>query len=368
MKFNCLRHHLKDTLSLIEKISSKNITLPILNGVLISAKKESLKFTATNLEIGVEIKIPARIIKEGEITVPARILHNFLFNLAGDENLTLESSQNNLLISIKNSSTLIKGYSTEDFPVLPFIRDKEKSFILPVSDFILGLKCVHYAAALSDMKPEIASIFVVSDKSTPFTFAATDSFRLAVKIFPFNLSDFPPILIPSKNVLEIMRILENEDGNLKIIPAKNQIFLISDRLKIISRLTEGVFPNYREIIPKSFSIEAVVDKSSFSSSLKTANVFSGKLNEIKIEVIPGEKSIKLHASNADLGEHSTSINADIRGEEIKMTFNYKYLSESLQFVDSDKVILKFNDENKPVLITGAKDNSFIYLVMPMRDL
>lgn len=367
MKLKCLIHYLKDAFALTEKISAKNTTLPILNSVLISAKK-GLRIVATNLEIGVEIKIPAKIEKEGENAVPAKLLYNFLSNLPSNENIILESSQNNLMISTTNSSTIIKGYNVEDFPLLPSTKEKENLFILPVSDFLSGLNSVYYASSLTEMKPEIASIFINSSKNSPLTFVATDSFRLSKKTVPYTFSDFPPILIPYRNAIEIMRIFENENGDLKILPNKNQLFIFSERIKLVSRLTEGIFPDYEEIIPKNFSTDVFLDKTSFNNALKSASVFSGKLNEVKIEAVSEQKILKIHASSGDIGESVITLPAEISGEKIKIAFNHRYLIDGLRFVSSEKVLLRFNGENKPLFITGAKDNSFYYLVMPMKDI
>ena len=367
MKIKCLTYHLKESLALAERISGKNITLPILNSVLISAKKKELKIIATNLEVGVEIKIPAKIEKEGENAVPSKLLYNFLSNLPSDENIELEAFQNNLTISSNNTSTIIKGYPVEDFPILPTIKEKEIFFNLPVKDFLSGLNSVYYACSFTEMKPEIASVFINSQKNAPLTFVATDSFRLARKNIPYTFLDFPPLLIPYRNVIEIMRIFENENGDIRLIPSKNQLFLFSERIKLVSRLTEGNFPDYEEIIPKKFLTDVVIDKALFNNSLKTASIFSGKLNEIKLEVIPEKKIAKLQASHSDLGENKTNIPIEISGEKLKITFNHRYIIDGLKCIPSDKILLRFNGENKPILITGAKDNSFYYLVMPMKD-
>ena len=368
MELKCLTFHFKDALNLAEKISSKNITLPILNSVLISSEKKEMKLTATNLEIGIEIKIPAKIEKEGKVAVPVKLIYNFISNLPTDETVSLKVSRNNLLIETSHSSTIIKGYSPEDFPLFPSVKEKENSFIFAISDFLLGLNAVYYAASLTEIKPEIASVFISSSKNTPLTFVATDSFRLARKTLHYNFSNFPLLLIPYRNVLELIRIFENEKGDIKLIPSKNQLFLISDKIKFVSRLTEGTFPDYEEIIPKTSSTDVIINKQLFNNNLKIAGVFSGKLNEFKLEIIPDKKILKVQTSNSDFGEHVSSIPADINGEKLKIAFNHRYLVDGLRFISSDKVLLRFNGENKPLLMTDPKDNSFCYLVMPMKDI
>ncbi|MBU1160150.1 DNA polymerase III subunit beta [Patescibacteria group bacterium] len=364
MKIICLKNHLKEVLNICEKISGKNLSLPALSNVLIEGDIRNLKFTATNLEIGVEISIPAKVEKKGKVAVPANILNNFISNLASDENIELESQNNNLLISTKNSSTLIKGQPFDDFPILPKI-DGKKEFELPASDFINGLKSVWYASSFSNIKPEISSIYINSGKNNPLTFAATDSFRLAEKKFKYSCNDLNGILIPFRSTAEILRIFENKEGKIKIFFDKNQFFIIFEGIKFITRLTEGNFPDYQQIIPKKFVTDVIIDKNKFSSALKTASIFSGKLYELNIIIGRDDGVITLQTSSAETGEHTTNIQAKITGEELKMSFNYKYILDCLQHINSPEIILRFSGEGKPLLISGTNDNSFLYLAMPM---
>ncbi len=368
MKLKCLIHYLKEALSLSEKISNKNATLQILNSVLISSMKGELKLTTTNLEVGIEIKIPAKIEEEGESAIPIKVLYNFLSSFPSNENISLESSRNNLILSTSDNSTVIKGYPIEDFPLLPSINEKNAFFNLSIDDFLLGLNSVYYAASLTEIKPEIASVLITSQKNKSLTFVATDSFRLTRKTFPYTFQDFSPLLIPYRNVVEIIRVFENESGEIKIFPNKNQLFLFSERIKLVSRLTEGTFPDYEEIIPKKSSTDVLIDTNLFSSSLKKTSIFSGRLNEVKIEIVPEKKLFKIQASDSDLGESITTIPAEISGEKLKINFNHRYLIDGLKFIASDKISMKFNGENKPLFITGTKDESFYYLVMPMKDI
>lgn len=374
MKLICLKNHLKEAIGLCEKITGKNLSLPILNNILISAESNrSLKFIATNLELGIEVEIPAKIEKKGKITVAAGVVNNFISNFSGDassasgqENITFESQNNNLLISTQNSSTLIKGQSPEDFPIIPDINT-DKHIMIPVNDFISGLKSVWYSCSFSNIKPEISSVFIFSGKK-PITFVATDSFRLAEKKFNYSFPELSPLLVQSRAVAEILRVFDGKEGKIKLSFDKNQINLELDNIKFISRLTEGVFPDYEQIIPKKFVTDVIVDKSIFINSLKTAGIFSGKLNELNI--ITGVKNnfLTLKTSSVDVGEHVVSIPAKITGDVIKITFNNKYIFDCLQYVLSSKILLRFAGEGKPLLITGAEDTSFQYLVMPMNSM
>jgi len=367
MRIICLKNHLKEAINLCERVTGKNLSLPILSNILVFDENKTLKFVATNLELGIEIEIPAKIEKRGKLAIPADIINNFLTNFSGDENITLESQNNNLLISTSNSSTLIKGQPTEDFPILPKIKGGNP-VLIPVNDFILGLKAVWYACSVSNIKPEISSVFLHSNKNTPLVFTATDSFRLAEKKLNYSFSEFGSILIPFRSVTEILRIFDGREGKIKLTFDKNQISVELENIRFISRLTEGAFPDYQQIIPKKFVAEAVVDKNAFINALKTAGIFSGKLNELNIEVGSNEKSIVLKASSADVGEHVNKIPAKVSGEELKMVFNNKYIFDCLTSISSSKILLRFVGEGKPLLLTGLDDSSFQYLVMPMNTL
>ncbi len=368
MKAICLKSHLKDAISLCERITGKNLSLPILNNVLISSEdNRTLRFIATNLELGIEVEIPAKIEKKGKLAVPAGIVNNFLVNFSGDENITFESQNENLLISTVNSSTLIRGQASDDFPILPKIKDN-KGIIMDINDFTYGLKSVWYSASVSNIKPEIASVYIYSEKGTPITFVATDSFRLAEKKGKKDFGDMSPMLVPFRAVSEILRIFEDKDGDMKIISDKNQVNIEAKNIKFVSRLTEGVFPDYQQIIPKKFTTDVIIDKNVFTNALKTAGIFSGKLNELNISVKEEGENVTLRTSSAEVGEHTNKIPAKVTGEEIKMTFNHKYIFDCLTSIASSKIILRFVGEGRPLLISGTEDTSFQYLVMPMNTL
>lgn len=365
MKIICLKNHLKEAVGLCEKTTGKNLSLPILNNILIIAENSrSLKFIATNLEIGIEVEMPAKVEKKGKVAIPAGVINSFISNLPNEENIKLEAQNNNLLISTQNSSTLIKGQPVDDFPTLPKITT-ENSITIPINDFILGLKSVWYSCFLSNIKPEISSILMSSGKNKQLIFAATDSFRLAEKKFDYSFGELGSLLIPLRAVTEMLRIFDGRKGKIKITSDKNQISAELDNVRFISRLTEGIFPDYQQIIPQKFSVDVFVDKTAFINALKTASVFSGKLNELNI--ILGQKSgtMTIKTSNADIGEYVTYLQVKMTGDELKMVFNHKYVFECLPHISSSKILLRFSGEGKPLLITGDEDNTFQYLIMPM---
>jgi len=363
MKLECSSDKLKSVLIKLEKITTKNTSLPILGSVLLIFEKNNLVVRATNLSLGAEISIPSKSNEDGMLAVNGEILNGILANIWKIENVFLEEKNGNLLLKTKNNSILVKTYTADDFPTLPKIT--ENPFKINTKSFIDGLKAVYYSSATSDIKPEFSSVYFHSDNDS-IVFVSTDSFRLAEKrIKTSEFLNIPGILIPTKNVSEIIRILSDIQGDIKICFNKNQISIFSENLHITSKTIDGNFPDYKQIIPKEFSTEATVLKEDLLNSLKISNLFSDKFNQINIEVKPKDKVFQINSKNLDIGENNTNIESSMNGENIELSINYKYIIDCFQSIGSDSINLRFNGQNKPMTIKGTTDNSFIYLIMPM---
>ena len=204
MKIECVKEKLQEAVSKVEKVTGKNLTLPILSNVYLEVKKDSLIIKSTNLNVGVEINIPGKTSKTGSVVVSGNILQSLVQNIV-DPKITLEKIENTLLVSSKNTSTTIKTVPGEDFPSIPTITMRE-SFSIQTKDFLEGVRSVWYAASVSSMKPELSSVFLTHNEDE-VVFVATDSFRLAEKkIRVKKLQKFSDILIPVKNIIDIIKI------------------------------------------------------------------------------------------------------------------------------------------------------------------
>ena len=364
MKVECLLEKLKSAVSQIEKVSGKNLTLPILGAISIQTDESNIVLRATNLNIGAEIKIPAKIIEHGTVAVSATLLAQICSGLVGDMPVSLETNNENLLIQTKRAKMTLKSMNADDFPTLPKITTEEH-FRLPIEQFITGIKSVAYAASMSDIKPEISSVFMYPD-AEQLVFVATDAFRLAEKkVSVKDITQFPEILIPVKNIGEIVRILGEYTGTVDIAIAENQISLSNDQFYITSRLTGGNYPNYRQIMPKDSTTEIVMLKSDLQSILKSILVFSDKFNQIDLVVDPKEKVCTMTSRNSDTGEGVVSVEAALTGNPLETRMNHRYITDSLQSITTDSVSFSFTESNKPMVIKGIGDTSFTYLVMPM---
>jgi len=364
MKVECVKDKFCSAVSKTEKITGKNMTLPILSCILIEAKGNFLTLKATNLDLGIEIKIPAKILKEGTVAVPGVILNNYLSNLSTNNSLTIEEKEGNLFIFSLNNKTTIKCFPIDDFPTIPKVKNG-KNYKISSLDFIKGLKSVSYSAALSNIKPELSSVYVYSKEDSLF-FVATDSFRLAEKKVKLKGdNNFEQILIPFKNTNDLLKIINDEKELLDINSTKNQISFEYGNIYIVSRVIDGVFPDYQQIIAKDFKTEVIVLKQDLINTLKLSNIFSDNFNQLNIKVSAKEKVLELKTKNPNIGENINKLAAIVSGEEIEINFNHKYIIDCFQSIDSDSVSLSFNGLNKPMVIKGVSDKTFTYLVMPM---
>ena len=364
MKIECIKEKLHMAVSKAEKVVGRNTNLPVLSCLLLETKGNNLIIRSTNLDLGLEISIPVKVEGGGKVAVPANIINSFLNNINDDKSIVLETIENILKIYTPTSEVNIKTLSHEDFPTIPTL-DSEKIYKINSKDLISGIKSVIYSSSLSSVKPELSSVYVYTNEDN-LVFVATDSFRLAEKTIKTRKNiDLNPVLIPFKNTIDILKIIENTDTEIEINSTKNQISFNFNGIYLVSRVIDGIFPDYKQILPKEEKTKVVLLKQDLINSLKISNIFSDNFNQINISVKNGEKTIKTKTKNNNIGENLNKINASIEGEDIDVNFNYKYITECLPSIISDSVSLSFNGINKPLVVRGISDKTFMYLVMPM---
>ena len=366
MKIECIQEKLIDGIHRAEKIAGKHITLPVLSCLLFEAKKNNtLVIKATNLNLGVEVIIPAKVEEEGFAAIPAGIISSFVSGIkSSDKNITIVCQDQNIVIKTAAISGVIKTMPHEEFPNIPRVQDGQ-SFTINAADFIKGLKAVWSSSSISDVKPELSSVYIYYSDNFA-TFAATDSFRLAEKKVKLQKdNDFGQILIPFKNVPEIMRILEGVTEDVTVELNKNQIAFIHKNFYLVSRVIDGTFPDYRQIIPKETKTEAVILKQDLMNALKISHIFSDKFNQVNIKINPKDNIFEIKTKNKDVGETVYKVDAVLTGEDVEINFNYRYISDCFQSIDADSLSLSLAGLNRPMVIRPVGDTSFTYLVMPM---
>lgn len=364
MKIECIKENLEGAVNKAEKVSGKNITLPVLSGVHFKTDKNSLTIRATNLDVGLSIKVPVKVHEPGEVVVPAHVFSSFLSSLPDDKNINLEVKDQTLEVKTKTAKTHINTLPGEDFPIIPEISNG-KDFSLPARDLTFGLKSVLYAASPGSIKPELSSISIIHDGDF-LIFAATDSFRLAEKKIRIKKAPhFKQILIPQKNATEIIRIFDKGEEEISVSLEEHQLALHTSDTYLTSRVIDGVFPDYNQIIPKKFVSKAVLLKQDLINSLKTSLIFSDSFNQLTLHVSAKDKKFEIESKNNTVGESKNSLGAVVEGEDLSINVNYRYFVDCFQSISTDSVSVNFSGEAKPIVIQPIGDTSFLYLVMPM---
>lgn len=375
MNITCFKEDLKRNLDNALRIVKYNSTLPILNNFLLSTEKGMLKISSTDLEIGFTSLIPSKILKEGSITAPAQLLSQFVNNLPS-KNINLEALDSKLYLSCDNIKASINGLGAEDFPIIPKVKSDS---VLIINSKILknSLNNVINSSAISDARPEIASIYVKIGPDQ-IKFVATDSFRLAHKTIFSSSDDFKEkikinfeksknIIIPLRTAGELLRILGDQNDNVKINIDENQILFDLDNIQLVSRLVEGNYPDYEAIIPKSSETKCYLSKNDLEESIKLSGCFSSKLNDITIKTNSSKSQMEIFSNNNEYGSHRAKIDSEIKGRDISIVFNWRYLLDGLKNINEDELVLEFNGDQKPAVIKPSKNADFFYILMPIRN-
>jgi DNA polymerase-3 subunit beta len=366
MKFEINFQKLKEAIQLVERVANKHLTLQVLSCILIEVKKNIAIFKATNLDIGIEVSIPIKSSVEGVVAVPGHIISSFVSQVYDQNQIVkIETASGNLTISAGKSKGVIKTIPSEDFPSIPQVSGGQEAD-LTTDMFVKGLKSVWYSSSVSSVKPELSSVYIYRDGDF-LVFAATDSFRLAEKKIKVPLvSKMGDILIPFKNIPDVIKVLEMMGETVTVAMNKNLISFKARDIYVVSRVIDGVFPDYRQIIPKGYATEAVVLKQDLLNALKISNIFSDKFNQIHLTIDPKGKIFQIQTKNSDVGENVTNVDAALTGDKVEINFNYRYISDCFQSIDADSVSLQFGGMNRPMVIRPVSgDQTFMYLAMPM---
>ncbi len=365
MKIECGKQKLKDAVIAAERVTGKLLSLPVLRMVLLVATENTVKLRATNLDLGVEFTIPAKIHTEGVVAIPGELLGGYLGNLPEEKNITLELVNGNMSVSSSKSVTMMKGYPYEDFPTIPVI-EKGTPFTVDSVKFIEGIRSVIFSASHSDVKPEFNSVYCYS-QGKELIFVATDMSRLAEKRVVLKSDpNIQPFLIPFKNATQILTLLEGRKEEITILVSKTQVSITGDGVYITSRLVDGTFPDYRQIFPKQKTSEVTILSADLLRTMRLTGLFSGKQQQVLFKVYPEEKLFEVEAKREDVGESVTRVDATIKGESVEMGFNYRYIMDVLGALSSDSIELLFDEKSKTILIKPIPDTKFSYIVKYMR--
>jgi DNA polymerase-3 subunit beta len=369
MKISFIREKMVSALSILLRVVSTQVTLPILSNIKISCDDARLKISATDLELGTETIIGAKISKKGSISIPAKLFFEFLSSI-NEEKIDLEVKDNKAIIKGKKIHTIIKGLPSDDFPLIPQIKDKIIEFTINAQEIKDAISNCVFACALDETRPVLTGILLKIEKNN-FIFTATDSYRLCETKYTHKqkIKQSTQVIIPRRTMVELSRIIGEKDENIKIEIGENQIAFFIGDIYFISRLIEGSFPEYNQIIPKKFKTTIVLDNNEFANNLKTASLFSkDSANNIKIDASIKEKNIVIKSHSQQLGENKSKLDAiSIDGSDISFSVNASYLQETLNVFESDKVSIGTIDKESPILITSKEKLNYFCIIMPLRQ-
>ena len=368
MRIICQQENLIKGLNIVSHIAGKNISLPILNNILLKAKNGVFSLISTNLEIGIKTIVRGKIEEEGEITAQAKLLTEYV-SLLSPYSIELEKKETNLKVRSGSQEALIKGQEAEEYPIVPEV-DKVKTIRLKANKFKQALSQVVFSASYEEIRPELSGVYFILTEND-LTLVATDSYRLAEKTLKREKEKQETgkvnKIVPLRVLQEILRTLPDEDEKIEIGFNDNQVVFRYRETVVMSRLIEGNYPDYKEIIPRSYKTKVLIDKNDFIKIIKTASLFSKTgVNDVLLEFSKKDNGIVVSSTNVQLGENRAVLQVEIEGENNSVVFNYKYLLDGLQNIPEKKIVLEVVSSDTPVVLRPQQSMDYLYLIMPIR--
>ena len=378
MKLMCTQENLKRAIGMVERAAGRQSALPVLANVLLETEAGRLKLSATNLEIGIVARVGAKVEEEGSLTVPVKVLSQFVGNLPGTEVATLEEVAQSLSVSCGGYRVKIKGLPATDFPIIP-AKKNTNSIELPAQAFRTALSRLLPCVAIQETRLELTGIhFLFSEKE--LALAATDSFRLAEEIVPLEklldsdkvseIGAIGSLILPSATLMEVSRAISPTQKTLSMTHDENQVFFDMEGVEVISRLILGKFPDYRQIMPQEFSFSAILEKETFFRSIKIASVFAA--GEIAVELAPDEERVFVEAVSSGVGEQRAEVPAKFLSGSgrFRAVFPPKSLLDGVGFMETESIAFRGNTSGTPVALAMTDGDtprtSFTYIMMPIQ--
>lgn len=366
MNLTCDREKLLEAIQTCQRAISGKSMLPILSGILFKSDKNHLRLSSTDLEISIRTDLETDIKEGGSLVVPARLILDILSNLESETvelNLIKEKSQ--LEIKAGESKFNLSVYFEEDFPKIPEGSDSP-ACSLKNEDFIRAAKEVIKASSKDESKPLLTGVLVEINTDT-LRMVATDSYRLAV--YENKIEGGPAqeikIIVPARSLRELIRIVSpKESGQISINLTENQAIFRTESAELISRLIDGDFPNYKQLLPEGYEKIIKINKAKAMGSIKRTAIMAQNSSPIKFTAT--NKQLVMSAMTQDVGEATEKMEADYSGDEIKIAFNPEYLIDGISSIETEEVAIEITDPIKPAMIKPVGDTSFQYLIMPVR--
>jgi DNA polymerase-3 subunit beta len=365
MRFKCPQQNFLQALEVVDRVIDTNSTLPVLNNILIKAEGKRVFMSATNLEMVINYSFEADVKNEGGITVPAKLLTSYI-SLLKDEDIEVKLEEGvSISVISASSKTKIKCIPAEEFPLVSQV-DKEASFVIPTKDFMKAVSKTEFAAAGNNTRPVLAGIYINANKKE-LKLVATDSYRLSEKKMSLStaMKQEINVIIPVRAVSEVARIASKiTPDNIEINVGKNQALFKIGEVDFISRLIEGKFPNYEQIIPKSSTTSVEVSNEELTLAVKRLQLFA-KENNNKIILHIKDNKITLTTPVTQIGEEECVIDAKTTGDENVIALNAEFILDVLANIP-EKVYIGVTDKVTPAVFRGKDEKDYTHIIMPLK--
>jgi DNA polymerase III subunit beta len=371
MKLTVLQENLHKSLQVASRVVSARATLPVLGNVLLKAEEGRLLVSATNLEVGVTSTVGAKIKEPGEITIPAKLLADFVSALPAGK-IELELNGDTLQIQSGTASAHMKGIASSEFPLIPQSTEGIK-LSLQSNELSKAIAQVSFAASSEESRPVLTGV-LLRIGGQQLRLVATDSYRLAERIIALTSKPKQEmnVIIPARALAELGRILSEEEEQIEVVIGENQIHFNAPNTQLTSRLIEGQFPTYEQIIPESFETKSMLETSAFLSAVRMAALFAKEsANNIKLEFAPAENAqsagkLTIESATTHLGDTKTVVPTKVEGKDGEISFNARYLQDVLGVVGPN-IQFEMSGKLNPGVIRDAADPNYLHIIMPLRS-
>jgi DNA polymerase-3 subunit beta len=363
MKLQVTQENLNRALSSVARVANSRGTLPILANVLFKTSNNRLSLAATNLDIAITHYIGAKVKEEGSITVPARLMQDFVGSLP-DGVIELDLQETKLHVSTDQYQSTVNGILADDFPTMPAIS-KGKTWTAPSGLFKRALQQVVFTASNDETRPVLTGVLLQTIDGKLYM-AATDSYRLAEKQLGANKQDIK-LLIPASAMHDLLRVISDEDQDVSITHDDQQaLFKVGD-IELVTRLVDGNYPDYRKLIPAKFATQATLKRADLTNITKVSSLFAREsAGSVTIEADEKTDQLSIRSVASQLGENTATAPAKVKGSG-SVTLNSRYLLDALGALSSDEVVFGFNGKLEPTLLTDPDLADYRHVIMPLKS-
>lgn len=365
MKIQITQQNFTKALSLLSRVASTRTSLPILSNVLLDAKNGSLKTSATNLEVAISHETVGKISDEGQVTVPARLLHDFVSQLPKEEVIDLIFEKNKLFVNAGSFSSTIQGSNSEDFPALPELTDNTQVNVASL-DLKNALSRVMLAASNDETRPVLGGVYFHTNEGKLYI-AATDGYRLAESVVSGSDDEIKAI-VPASSLQDTMKIInDSNEDNVKLQFDESQFGVVVSSTKLVSRLVDGEYPAYQQLIPVESDVSFVVNKDNILTAAKLAGLFAREVGgSITLKVDDSKQTVSINSVASQVGDNSSVLKSSVSGSG-EIVLNVRYLTDALNCFDTKEVSMRFSGSISPCVITSEQQPGYKHIVMPLKS-